>query len=87
MYNEAYNRLKRIFELYRNDYGYIPEIENSACAGKDIETNQPMMLSWQQGTGDTVKSTLIRRTMWYSVASLWYWWYDSTWLDVDDGEW
>jgi hypothetical protein len=86
-YNEAYDRLKRIFQLYRNDYGYIPEIENSACAGKDIETNQPIMLSWQQGTGDTVKSTLIRRTMWYSVASLWYWWYDSTWLDVDDGEW
>lgn len=91
-YNEAYNRLKRILQLYRDPvqgYGYIPEVENSACVGKDPDPsdNTAHMLTWQQGTGDTVRSAMVRRAMWYSVAALWYWWYDSGWLDVEEGTW
>jgi hypothetical protein len=33
------------------------------CAGTSVDANQPIRRSWQQGTGDTGKSTLIRRTM------------------------
>jgi hypothetical protein len=89
-YTESYDRLKRIFQLYRDPvagYGYIPEVENSACAGRDLATNAPVMLPWQPGTGDTVRATMTRRAMWYAVAALWYWWYDSPWLDVDDTVW
>jgi hypothetical protein len=89
-YAEAYGRLKRIFQLYRDPalgYGYLPEIENSACAGKDFGTNGPTMLTWQQGTGDSVRATAIRRAMGYGDMAVWYWWYDSTWLDVDDSVW
>jgi hypothetical protein len=45
-----------------------------------VDTNRPIKLSWQQGTGDTVKSTPTRRRMSYTVASLRYLWYESTWL-------
>lgn len=96
-YNDAYNQVKTILGLFRDappaGYGYVPEIENSACAGTDpmvapsTDPAHKMMLAWQVGTGDSVSTTTVRRAMLYSTAVLWYWWYESTWLDVDATAW
>ncbi|MFN2250929.1 MAG: hypothetical protein ACK2UL_03345, partial [Anaerolineae bacterium] len=65
-----------------------PDIENSTCIGPDpTDPGSDMVLSWRYGTGATVSETTIRRAMWYSILSVWYLWYDSTWLDVDPDIW
>lgn len=86
-YAAAYDQVAGILDLYANDYGYVPDIENSTCLGEDPGPAGRSVLTWQYGTGDSVSAVTIRRAMWYSVAATWYWWYDSGWLDVDSGVW
>lgn len=96
-YNDAYTQMKGILALFRDPapagYGYVPEIENSTCAGTDpmvapsTDPAHKMMLTWQVGTGDSASATAIHRAMLYSTAALWYWWYDSDWLNVDAATW
>ena len=86
-YNEAYTLVKGILGLYKTDYGYVPDIENSTCAGFESDGSGLGIVSWQQGTGDSVTTTIVRRAMFYSTAALWYSWYDTNWLDVDAGRW
>ncbi|RIL09191.1 hypothetical protein DCC79_11760 [bacterium] len=59
--------------------GYIPDAENGSCAAGDGDQRAP--LPWRMG--ETVPATIAHRARWYSAAALWYWWYDSAWLDVD----
>lgn len=88
---ESYGLVAGILELYRDEvggYGYVPDIENSACIGDDpTAPGQRMVLTWRQGTGESVHQTTVRRAMWYSVLAVWNLWYDSTWLDVDPAVW
>jgi hypothetical protein len=90
-YDHAFAQVDGILKLYRDDvngYGYVPDIENSACRGEDpTAPGQYMMLAWRQGTGETVHQTTVRRAMWYSILAVWYLWYDSGWLDVDPAVW
>jgi hypothetical protein len=88
-YAHAHDQVEAILNLYRADYGYVPEIENSSCLGQDPEPANPerTVHTWQYGTWDSVSSVTVRRALWYSVAALWYWQYDSTWLDIDPAEW
>ena len=93
-YDQMHTEVSRIFDIYANGLGYIPDVENSTCMGIDPgEASNPSldaipdeeklaMISWQQGTGASVKSTTIRRANWYSIAAVWYWWYDSHWLSA-----
>lgn len=86
-YAAAYDQVAGILDLYANDYGYVPDIENSTCLGEDPGPAGRSVLTWQYGTGDSVSAVTIRRAMWYSVAATWYWWYDSGWLDLDSAVW
>lgn len=87
-YDESYEIVDGILDLYRYTYGYVPDIENSTCIGPDpTDPASDMVMSWRYGTGATVRDTMIRRAMWYSVLSVWYLWYDSDWLDVDPDTW
>jgi hypothetical protein len=94
-FDDAYDQVKAILALYSSPppagYGYVPDIENSTCAGFDPHypglPSRKHMLTWQVGTGDTVAATTARRAMWYSIASVWYAWYDSSWLEVDPSAW
>lgn len=84
-YDEAYALSEGIIDLYGTGYGYVPDIENSTCMGSNPDPGDPSpaMISWQQGTGASVQATTVRRAMWYSIATLWYWWYDSGWMDAE----
>ncbi len=84
-YDEAFNQASGIISLYKTYYGYVPDIENSTCSGTNPDPTDPTpaMLSWQQGTGASTEATTIRRAMFYSLAALWNYWYDSNWLDAD----
>ncbi|MEO8084973.1 MAG: hypothetical protein ABI780_14215 [Ardenticatenales bacterium] len=86
-YDTAYAQVSQMLALYKTDYGYVPDIENSTCLGEDPGPSGRSVLTWQYGTGDSVSAVTIRRAMWYSVAASWYWWYDSGWKDVDGGVW
>jgi hypothetical protein len=90
-YAEAHRQVEAILALLRDPvagYGYVPDIENSTCVGLDPGApTSKMVLTWQQGTGDSVQGTTVRRAMWYSILAMWYAWYDSGWLDVDGGVW
>lgn len=90
-YDLGYTTVDGILGLYRDEvggYGYVPDIENSACRGEDpTAPGQYMMLTWRHGTGDSVHQTTIRRAKWYSILAVWYLWYDSSWLDVDPDVW
>jgi hypothetical protein len=87
-YDEAYGIVRGILDLYKNDYGYVPDIENSTCLGPDpLDPGQSTMLAWRYGTGASVHDTVIRRAQWYSILAVWYLWYDSDWLDVDPDVW
>jgi hypothetical protein len=84
-YDEAYNQASGIINLYKNYYEYVPDIENSTCMGTnpDPADPTPAMITWQQGTGASTEATTIRRAMYYSLASVWNYWYDSNWLDAE----
>lgn len=87
-YGEARRLANGIVDLLRTPppqgYGYIPDVENSACTGEPaLGDPDPSPLAWKTGTCDTVGATLARRAMWYSSAAVWYWWWDSDWLDVN----
>jgi hypothetical protein len=88
-YQQAYDEVKAILQLYRTGYGFIPDVENSTCVGTDPRpaSTERTVLAWQYATGDPVSAVTIRRALWYSVASLWYWQYDGEWLDVDGSVW
>ncbi len=88
-YDEAYTTVADIFSLFTDTLGYVPDIENSNCLGTNPDPGDPSlaMISWQQGTGATTQATAIRRAMWYSIASNWYWWYDPNWLVIDPQRW
>ena len=90
-YDQAYTTVAGILDLYRDQaggYGYVPDVENSGCRGQDpTAPGQFMMLTWRQGTGDSVHQTTVRRALWYSVLAVWYVWYDSDWLAVDPAVW
>jgi len=71
-YSDAYSQVKGILSLFKNraavgGYGYVPDIENSTCAGFNPmvpgDRNNVMMLAWQVGTGDSVSATTARRAM------------------------
>ena len=83
-YDQSYSQAEAILSYYRNGLGYVPDIENSACLRKDPNPNvtQDIVASWQQGTLDSTQATAVRRAMYYSLLSLWYWWYDSSWLAI-----
>jgi hypothetical protein len=88
-YAAAHDQVAGILDLYTNGYGYVPDIENSSCLGTDPEPGNPTRTvhSWQYGTWDSASAVTVRRAMWYSVAALWYWQYDTDWLDIDPSEW
>ncbi len=91
-YDEAHETVEGILALYRNapaGYGYLPEVENSTCWGTNPDPGDlsPAMISWQQGTGATVQATTVRRAMWYSIATMWYYWYAPDWLDLAPADW
>lgn len=88
-YDEADGTVGAIFSLFTDKLGYVPDIENSGCLGTNPDPGDPglAMISWQQGTGSTTQATAIRRAMWYSIASNWYWWYDPDWLVIDPQRW
>ncbi|MCE7937466.1 hypothetical protein DCC79_07400 [bacterium] len=88
-YDEAYTLSSGILDLYTTapplGYGYMPDVENSTCRGTnpDAADPSPAMIAWQQGTGASALSTTVRRAMLYSLATAYYWWYDSTWVDAE----
>lgn len=88
-YDQAWGLVSGILSSYTDTLGYVPDLENSSCLGTNPDPADPSlaMISWQQGTGATSQSTAIRRAMWYSIASNWYWWYDADWLVVDPQRW
>jgi hypothetical protein len=67
----------------------VPDIENSSCVGTDPEpgSTERTVHTWQYGTWDSASATTVRRALWYSVAALWYWQYDTDWLDIDPAAW
>jgi len=93
-FDEAYAISTGILNLYKTPpplgYGYVPDIENSTCMGilkasvnPDPLDETPAMIAWQQGAGQSVQATTMRRAMFYSIAAVWYFWYDSSWLDAE----
>ncbi len=90
-YDWAFTRVDAILQIYTERYGYLPEVENATCTDLDPDpapgADQPMMLSWQQGSQASAEGTAVRRAMRYSFAATWYWWYDPGWLDVEAGVW
>ena len=88
-YDTAHQTVEGIVGLYGNQLGYVPDIENSTCMGTNPDPGDPSpaMISWQQGTGASVEATVVRRAMWYSVATQWHWWYAADWLDLAPAAW
>ena len=79
-YGRAKQLVLGIVGLYADGtagYGYVPEIENSLCAG----TTGP--LTWR-ASGRSVELAAAHRATWYGFAALWYWWYESDWMAVGD---
>ncbi len=66
------------------ELGYVPDIENAPCARDDGANRAPVALG---AAGMSPEAVIAQRARWYSAAATWYWWYDSTWLDVDDATW
>ena len=85
-YDAAYGQMEAIQSIFKNapptGLGYVPDLENSSCVTDDPGTpaTDQIMAGWQQGVGDSVNATTLRRAMLYSLTALWYWWYDSGWL-------
>jgi len=88
-YTWSHDQVSDILDAYRDDYGYLPGVENSACIGPDPMPGgaDPTVWARQYATGESVATVTRRRAMGYSLAVLWYYWYDSEWLDLDSAAW
>ncbi len=89
-YASMHDQVAGILDVYGADFGYVPDIENATCVGVDPDPDSggvKIVLPWQVGTADSVYDVTVRRATWYSIAALWYYWYDSDWLDIDADVW
>jgi hypothetical protein len=80
-YASSKRRVLSILDLYgdaSDGYGYVPDIENARCA----DANGPV--TWRVSGLMSEPSIVAYRATWYSLATLWYWWFDSNWVPIGD---
>ncbi len=66
-----------------NGIGYIPDAENTYCITGQGASRAPIPWRGRMSTEDAI----VLRARWYSTAAMWYWWYESPWLDVEADKW